>query len=136
MRNSPDGAGLLRVARETLLDEILDSVPEERRHTLRMAANALAIAAREAEAGEADLVKELRLLGELYGEEVVQAAGANLRERIAKMNKRFARDIRDGIFDGACAPGVHALLMDQVCARLRISNPGYLRATDAARNLV
>lgn len=128
MRNSPDAAGLLHIARETLLDEILESVPEDRRHKLRMAANALAIAAREAEAGETDLVKELRLLGELYGEDVVQAAGASLRERIAKTNKRFARDIRDGIFDGACAPGVHALLMDQVCARLRISNPGYLKA--------
>lgn len=135
MRNNPDGPGLLHIARKTLLDELLESLPEERRHTLRMAANALAIAAREAEAGEADLVKELRLLGELYGEEVAQAAGASLRERIAKMNKRFARDIRDGIFDGACEPGVHALLMDQVCARLRISNPGYLRATNAARTL-
>ena len=128
MRNSPDAAGLLHIARETLLDEILESVPEERRQMLRMAANALAIAAREAEAGDTDLVKELRLLGELYGEEAVHAAGASLRERIAKMNKRFARDIRDGIFDGACAPGVHALLMDQVCARLRISNPSYLKA--------
>jgi hypothetical protein len=135
MRNSPDAAGLLRIARETLLDELLESVPEERRHMLRMAANALAIAAREAEAGEADLVKELRLLGELYGEDVVQAAGASLRERIAKMNKRFARDIRDGIFDGACAPGVHALLMDQVRARLRISNPSYLSATNSAQSL-
>ena len=135
MRNSPDAAGLLRIARETLLDELLESVPEEWRHTLRMAANALAIAAREAEAGEADLVKELRLLGELYGEDVVQAAGASLRERIAKMNKRFARDIRDGIFDGACAPGVHALLMDQVRARLRISNPSYLSATNSAQSL-
>ena len=135
MRNSPDAAGLLRIARETLLDELLESVPEERRHLLRMAANALAIAAREAEAGEGDLVKELRLLGELYGEDVVQAAGASLRERIAKMNKRFARDIRDGIFDGACAPGVHALLMDQVRARLRISNPSYLSATNSAQSL-
>ena len=91
-------------------------------------ANALAIAGREAQAGETDLVKELRLLGELYGEDVVQAAGANLRDRIVKMNKRFARDIRDGIFDGACAQGVQALLMDQVRARLRISNPSYLQA--------
>ena len=77
-----------------------------------------------------DLVEELRLLSELYGEDEVQAAGANLHERIAKMNKRFARDIRDGIFDGACAQGVQALLMDQVRARLRISNPGYLEVAD------
>jgi hypothetical protein len=54
--------------------------------------------------------------------------GANLQQRIVKMNKRFARDIRNGIFDGACAQGVQALLMDQVRARLRISNPSYLRA--------
>ncbi len=128
MRNSPDAAGLLHAARETLLNELLELLPEERRYAMRMAANALAIAGREAEAGETDLVKELRLLSELYGEDVVQAAGANLRDRIVKMNKRFARDIRDGIFDGACAQGVQALLMDQVRARLRISNPSYLQA--------
>ena len=131
MRNSPDAAALLRTARETILDELLEHVPEERRHRLRMAANALAIAAREAEAGEADLVKELRLLGELYGEDVVRESGANLHERIARMNKRFARDIRDGVFDGACAPGVQALLLEQVRARLRISNPGYLEAASS-----
>ena len=128
MRNRPDAAGLLRIARDTILDELLDALPEERHYAMRMAANALAMAAREAETGEADLVKELRLLAELYGEDVVQTSGANLHERIAKMNKRFARDIRDGIFDGACAPGVHALLMDQVRARLRISNPDYLKS--------
>ena len=130
MRNNPDAAGLLAVARDMLLDELLDALPEERRYAMHMAANALAIAAREAETGEADLVKELRLLSQLYGEDVVQAAGTNLHERIAKMNKRFARDIRDGIFDGACAQGVQALLTDQVHARLRISNPKYLKALD------
>ena len=97
-------------------------------YAMRMAANALAMAAREAETGEADLVRELRLLAELYGEDVVQSAGATLHERIAKMTKKFARDIRDGIFDGACSQGVQALLMDQVRARLRISNPNYLKS--------
>ena len=133
MRNSPDAAALLRIARDTLMNELLDALPEERHYAMRMAANALAMAAREAETGEADLVKELRLLGELYGDDVVQAAGANLHERIARMNKRFARDIRDGIFDGACAQGVQALLMDQVRARLAISNPGYLEDVDRER---
>ena len=103
MRNSPDAAGLLHIARETLLNELLELVPEERRYAMRMTANALAIAERETQTGDADLVEELRLLGELYGEDVVHDAGANLHARIAKMNKRFARDIRDGIFDGACA---------------------------------
>ena len=130
MRHNPDAAGLLHIARETLLNELLELLPKERRYAMRMAANALAIAAREAETADVDLVEELRLLSELYGGDEVQAAGANLHERIAKMNKRFARDIRDGIFDGACAQGVQALLMDQVRARLRISNPGYLKAAD------
>jgi hypothetical protein len=130
MRHNPDAAGLLHIARETLLNDLLELLPEERRYAMRMAANALAIAAREAETADVDLVEELRLLSELYGEDEVQAAGANLHERIAKMNKRFARDIRDGIFDGACAQGVQALLMDQVRARLRISNPGYLEVAD------
>ncbi len=128
MRNNPDAAGLLHMAREMLLNDLLELLPEERRYAMRMVANALAIAARETETGEADLVKELRLLSELYGEDVVQAAGANLHDRIAMMNKRFARDIRDGIFDGACAQGVQALLMDQVRARLRFCNPIYLLA--------
>ena len=130
MRHNPNAAGLLHIARETLLNELLELPPEERRYTMRMAANALAIAAREAETADADLVEELRLLSELYGNDQVQDAGSNLHERIAKMNKRFARDIRDGIFDGACARGVQALLMDQVRARLAISNPGYLGAAD------
>lgn len=130
MRNNPDAAGLLQIARETLLNELLELVPEERRYAMRMAANALAIAAREAETGEADLVEELRLLSELYGEDLVQSAGANLHDRIAKVNKRFAKDIRDGIFDGACEQGVQALLMDQVRARLRISNPDYLKVAE------
>jgi len=132
MRHNPNAAGLLHIARETLLNELLELPPEERRYTMRMAANALAIAAREAETADADLVEELRLLSELYGDDQVQAAGTNLHERIAKMNKRFARDIRDGIFDGACTRGVQALLMDQVRARLAISNPGYLDAADKA----
>ena len=130
MHNNPDATALLRIARETLLDELLELLPEERRYAMRMAANALAIAAREAQTADADLLEELRLLSELYGDDEVQAAGANLHERIAKMNKRFARDIRDGIFDGACAQGVQALLMDQVRARLRISNPAYLEASN------
>jgi hypothetical protein len=81
MRNNPDATALLYIARETLLDELLELIPEERRYAMRMAANALAIAAREAEIGEADLIDELRLLSELYGDDVVQAAGVNLRKR-------------------------------------------------------
>jgi hypothetical protein len=128
MHNPPDAASLLQIARATLLDEVLDALPAERRVLVHMMASAMAIAAREAREAQADLARELRLLGGLYGEEVVQAAGASAHERAQEINRRFARDIRNGVLDGACAPGVRTLLLEQVRARLRISNPKYLEA--------
>lgn len=128
MRNKPDAAELVEVARETLLGELLDEAPDDPQALMRMAARAFAIAARETQTGDEDLVSELRLLGELYGEDAVKTSASNMLDRVAQMNRRFARDIRDGTFDGACAPGVRALLLEQVRARLRISNPGYLEA--------
>ena len=126
MLNKPSAAGLLELARETLLAELLDVLPEERRYAARMAASAMAIAAREARAGDADMKSELARLVQLYGEDTVSASGGSPSEQLAETNRRFAKDIRAGAFDGACAHGVRALLKQQVCARLRISNPKYL----------
>ena len=128
MNNPPDAPSLLHSARTTLLEEILEALPAERRAAALMTASAMAIAAREMEHAGADLARELRLLGGLYGEDVVQAAGASAEERAQEINRRFARDIRNGVLDGACAPGVRALLFEQVRARLRVSNPKYLEA--------
>ncbi|MDX1432692.1 MAG: DUF6285 domain-containing protein [Gammaproteobacteria bacterium] len=128
MHNPPDAASLLEIARSTLLEEILDALPAERRVLARMTASAMAIAAREAANAESDLARELRLLAGLYGEETVERAGASAHERAQEINRRFARDIRNGVLDGACAPGVRALLFEQVRSRLRISNPKYLEA--------
>ena len=126
MSDKPSPAGLLALARDALLGELLDALPEERRYAARLTANAIAIAAREAEADGADAQLELSMLAELYGDDVVERAGEQPDAQLAVVNRRFAADIRAGVFEGACARGVRALLKMQVCARLRISNPKYL----------
>lgn len=128
MNNRPDGAELLRVARKLLRDDLADSIPTELRYEVLMVANAMAIAERECEAGDKDLREELRMLTELYGEEAAGTAGTRLTEKLATLNRRLARDIRAGVLDGACARGVRVLLRAQTVARLRVSNPKYLKA--------
>ncbi|MDX1515174.1 MAG: DUF6285 domain-containing protein [Gammaproteobacteria bacterium] len=128
MINRPDGPELLRTARKLLREDIVETIPREQRYQALMVANAMAIAEREAKAGDRHLQEELRMLTELYGDQAAEAAGAHLKEKVAILNRRLAKDIRAGVLDGACAQGVRALLRAQVVARLRISNPKYLKA--------
>jgi hypothetical protein len=128
MNTGPDAAELLRVARKLLREDLMEAVPSERRYEALMVANAMAIAARELAAGDADLREELAMLTELYGEKIVAESGSDPEEKVAALNGRLAKDIRDGEMDGACAQGVRALLRAQVIARLRISNPKHLTA--------
>ncbi len=127
MNNSPDGAELLRVAQKVLREHLLPGIAKEQRYEALMVANAMAIAARELKAGESDLREELRMLTELYGDTTVRESGNSTKDKVASLNKRLARDIRSGVMDGACAQGVRALLKAQVIARLRVSNPKYLK---------
>ena len=71
MNTGPDAAELLRVARKLLREDLMEAVPSERRYEALMVANAMAIAARESAAGDADLRQELLMLTELYGEKIV-----------------------------------------------------------------
>ncbi len=128
MNNGPDGAELLRVAQKVLRERLMPGIAEDQRYQALMVANAMAIAARELKAGESDLRDELRMLTELYGDTVVGESGNSVKEKVARLNKRLAKDIRSGMMDGACAQGVRALLKAQVTARLRVSNPKYLKA--------
>ena len=128
MNNDPDGAELLRVAQKVLREQLMPDTSNEQRYQTLMVANAMAIAARELKAGESDLREELRMLTELYGDTVVGESGNSTKEKVAALNKRLAKDIRAGVMDGACAQGVRALLKAQVTARLRVSNPKYLKA--------
>lgn len=128
MNNEPDGVELLRVAQKVLRERLLPGVAKDQRYEALMVANAMAIAARELEAGDWKLREELRMLTELYGDTVVGQSGTSSKEKVSRLNKRLAKDIRAGVMDGACAQGVRALLKAQVIGRLRVSNPKYLKA--------
>ena len=118
MRDRPDAASLLEQARHTLLQEVLDLLPADRRYPALMVANALAIAAREIEQGPDAEVAENAALSALFDAE----------GDVTALERRLAEEIREGGHDGAAM--VHGLLRDSVTRRLRISNPKAL-ADDA-----
>ncbi|WP_119458888.1 DUF6285 domain-containing protein [Rhodospirillaceae bacterium SYSU D60014] len=129
----PTGAELLAEARRLLIDNLLSLLPPERRYDARMIANAMAIAARELEAGDEPVRTALNDLAALYDEPVdLGAVAAVLQQRLADLEHRLAEDIRGGRFDAADArrDAVQAYLRASVLARLRISNPKALPYSD------
>jgi hypothetical protein len=123
IREHPTGPHLLEIAREMLLRELAPLLPAERRGDVLMVASAMAIAAREADAGDAPERAAATSLQNLYGEAAGAGSGADGM-------RRLAADIRAGAFD---APGprrsaVHALLWEITKQRLRESNPKLLAA--------
>ena len=121
MRDCPGGAELLRQARRTLLEELLGELPETRRYDVLMIASAMAMAARELEAGE-EGEAERKDLEELLG----PASEDDLAAALKSLNERLAAEIRAGRRDGDAR--THALLRQDAAARLEISNPKALAA--------
>jgi hypothetical protein len=126
MSERPNGAELLAVARQVLRDRLLPRLPAECRYDALMVANAIGIAAREAEAGDAPLRAELAGIAALYGEPVARATNREaLTDAVDAGNRRLARDIRAGAFDGregALRRHFRRVLADQ----LAVSNPKVL----------
>lgn len=120
MRDHPDGAELLRQARSVLLDELLRVLPQGRRYDVLMVASAMAIAARELEAGEEGREVERRALEALLG----PASEDNIEGALGGLNRRLAAEIRAGKLDGD--PRVHDILDRDAAARLALSNPKVL----------
>jgi hypothetical protein len=96
MNDHPDALELIRIAYQTLAQDILPDALPEQRYTLRMIANALGIAARELEARDADTTMETRGLDTLYGE-------TNNAEDLHQRNRQLSRDIRRGVFESYSA---------------------------------
>ena len=119
MRSLPTAAELLKIARDGLLNELLPHLPKEQHYTALMAANALAISMREIQAAASQDQAEAALLHELYGSAATSAG-------IDEFAVRLAHDLREGRFDTRL-PAVGQLLLAEVTARLRVSNPKYLK---------
>ena len=66
MSDIPDATELLAIARSTLLEKLLPSVPEDLRYDALMIANAMAIAAREHAAGDTAMQAEVVRLAALF----------------------------------------------------------------------
>ena len=128
MRDKPTAAELLAIARETLLGELLPHSGDAQRYNALMVGAAMAIAAREAEAGDGALVAERDALAALYGE--VGGADEPLDDALCRLNRRFAADLRAGAFDapGALQAAAWRLLREVTMAKLMECNPKYLKA--------
>jgi aminoglycoside phosphotransferase (APT) family kinase protein len=116
-RDLPSGGVLLGLARELLLDRLLPRLPPECEREARLVATVMAIAEREAMAGDQPSEEIATQLGALYG------AGESCVVR-------FAGDLRGGAFEACGRRGraARAILWRMTMLKLREGNPGCLAA--------
>lgn len=121
MRDGPDAADLLAVARETLMRDLLPTLPGERRYDALMVAAAMGIAARELTSGDAPLRRAEATLRDLMGD----------GEPVA-LSWRLSREIRAGGWDGPAgkAMALREALWRLTLDKLRDANPKYLETRD------
>jgi hypothetical protein len=119
VRDLPTGPALLALARDVLLHELVPLLPQEGHLAARLVANSMAIAEREAVAGEEPAQEILRELEKLYGD---GEQGLLLR--------RLAQDIRAGDFEESQLSERHVreILWLHTITKLRSANPRFLNA--------
>jgi uncharacterized protein DUF6285 len=120
MRDLPTGPSLLALAREVLLRDLLPLLPEQHHLEVRLVANCLAIAEREAILGAGPVRQLLHELNTVYG----------AVEGEPEVLNRFARDLRAGAFESSAPHGraVRAILWRLTIFKLRQANPRFLAA--------
>ena len=123
MNDPPTARELLGTVRDAFKAEILPALPEALRYTGLMIANALAIAQREMEAGDAPARAEHERLCKLLSEAPQALAGEALYRALAVYNQRLSRDIRAGRFDGAERAAMLEHLLRTTEEKLAVSNP-------------
>jgi hypothetical protein len=122
MRDLPASLDLLTLARELLLDELLPHLPPERQRDAHLIATAMAIASREARAGEGWQQQIGELLCRFYDTTSTGDPMEGLR--------RFAADLRNGAFETSPsrAAAARAILWRLTIEKLREANPQFLVA--------
>lgn len=116
MRENPDGAELLAIAREVLRNELLPLLPKEKTYDALMIINAMGIAERQLRRGDNPAHEEHGQLMELLGRE----------GDLAVLSRDFSVGIRAGKFDDNAK--AKALLWEITRQRVLESAPRALKA--------
>lgn len=147
MHDLPRGPALLSLARDVLVNDVLPLLPQERRLDALLVANCMAIAAREADAGDSpSIVRELKLLSAPLTPALSPLGGERERpapregevlaheDESAELLRRFAAELRIGAFENSPRreAAARAILWRMTVARLRLANPRFLAANGFA----
>lgn len=116
MREHPNGAELLAIAREVLRKELLPLLPKEKAYEVLMMVNAMGIAERQLMMGTQPQSQEQAELSLLLDQE----------GGLAELNKCFAKRIRAGDF--SASQEAQNLLWSTTVQRVRESSPKALPA--------
>jgi len=128
MNEEPDARNLLATAHEALTAQILPALPGALRYTGLMIANAIAIAQREIELGDAPARAECERLRALLPAQSGAPADEGLRVELEGYNRRLVQEIRAGRFDGEERAAMLDHLRRTTEEKLAVSNPKALPA--------
>jgi uncharacterized protein DUF6285 len=123
VQDRPDASELAAAVAQFLIETVRPAVPRELRFQVLIAANACAILAREAAAGERPADEELARLRTLLATEIDDAPSGR---------RELAAAIRRGDFDNRWEEAVEAL-RQSVRAKLDVAHPGYDALADDGR---
>jgi hypothetical protein len=125
VNDRPTGVELLRVVERFLEQEVVPRLDGPRRYHARVAANLVAIVAREIETEEAQLASEWERLGALLGlREERPALRDALRDALRARTQLLAERIRRGDADrGPWREALIAHLRRSVADKLAVSRP-------------
>ena len=129
MQDRPTAIELLTAVREFLEQDVLPGLDGRKRFHALVAANVLAVVARELADEETSLVAEWQRLRQLIGldETVPPARLDGLRAAVRELTQRLCDRIRAGDADGgAFGAAVRAHVRMTVVEKLRVANPKYL----------
>lgn len=128
MREDPNGASLLQAASTLLREDILKALPADKRHGALMIANAMSIAMRQLEQGEAPEQAELQALRALLGNDGDR--DAPMRSLLLTLNRQLSCRIRSGDTDPGTPLRAAALAHLRQAGRQRLleSSPKVLKA--------
>ena len=125
MNDRPDAVELLNAVRDFLEGEVVPRLSGRERYHTRVAANVVAIVAREIETEEEHLLSEWQRLGALLDDEdAAPTPRAELRDGVRARSELLVESIRAGNADGGeFRAAVVDHLRQTVAAKLEVARP-------------